>query len=243
MSVSAYACYRSAWPSIGCRRSSFPYWRCSRQAISTSRVYTLRGVSTPGSCTPLAAGDSGKCVSGLQALLDDNRPYPGITADGYFGAQTQQAVIDFQSAHSLAGTESWRPRSRTQSTNSPRGRVFSAIRLGSRFEAGPADEAVVAAFLIAVVIICFLLRAASASASSLLRIHCARPGLSAALVAANSAATETRLAQARGWAAKFLCIILIALIATLLDLITEVFRAMSGPWPLAIRRRRKLNRR
>jgi len=79
-----------------------------------------------------------------------------------------------------------------------------------------------------VVIICLLLRAARAFASSLLRIHCARPGLSAALVAANSAATETRLAQARGWAAKFLCIILIALIATLLDLITEVFRAMSG---------------
>jgi Putative peptidoglycan binding domain len=142
MSVSAYASYRSAWPSIGCRRSSFPYWRCSRQAISTSRVYTRRRVSTPGSCTPLAAGDSGKCVSGLQALLDDNRPYPGITVDGYFGARTQQAVIDFQSAHSLAGTEPWRPRPRTQSMNSPRGRVFSAIRPGSRFEAGPADEAV-----------------------------------------------------------------------------------------------------
>jgi peptidoglycan hydrolase-like protein with peptidoglycan-binding domain len=58
---------------------------------------------TPGSCTPLAAGDSGKCGSSLQALLDDNRPYPGITVDGYFGAQTQQAVIDFQSAHNLAG--------------------------------------------------------------------------------------------------------------------------------------------
>jgi predicted MFS family arabinose efflux permease len=36
------------------------------------------------------------------------------------------------------------------------------------------------------------------------------------------------LAQARGWAAKFLCIILIALIATLPDLLTEVFRTMSG---------------
>jgi|HubBroStandDraft_6_1064221.scaffolds.fasta_scaffold923923_1 hypothetical protein len=41
-----------------------------------------------GSCTPLAAGDSGKCASSLQALLDDNRPYPGITVDGYFGVQT-----------------------------------------------------------------------------------------------------------------------------------------------------------
>jgi hypothetical protein len=86
----------------------------------------------------------------------------------------------------------------------------------------------VAAFLIAAVIICLLLRAARASASSLLRIRCARPGLSAALFAANSAATETLLAQARGRAAKFLCIILIALIATLLDLIAEAFRAMSG---------------
>ena len=42
------------------------------------------------------------------------------------------------------------------------------------------------------------------------------------------AATETLLAQARGFAAKFLRIILIALIATLLDLLTEVFRVMSG---------------
>lgn len=41
-------------------------------------------------------------------------------------------------------------------------------------------------------------------------------------------ATEIALAQARGWAATFLCIILIALIATLLDLLTEVFRNMSG---------------
>jgi peptidoglycan hydrolase-like protein with peptidoglycan-binding domain len=51
---------------------------------------------------PLVAGDSGKCVSSLQVLLDANRPYPGITGDRYFGGQTQQAVIDFQSAHNLA---------------------------------------------------------------------------------------------------------------------------------------------
>jgi predicted MFS family arabinose efflux permease len=75
---------------------------------------------------------------------------------------------------------------------------------------------------------CLLLRAARAAASSLLRIRCARPGLSAALVAANSAATEILLAQAFGWAAKFLCIILVALIATRLDLLTEVFRTLSG---------------
>jgi peptidoglycan hydrolase-like protein with peptidoglycan-binding domain len=49
----------------------------------------------------LAAGDPGKCVSDLQALLDDNRPYPGITVDGYFGSQTPRAVVDFQSAHNL----------------------------------------------------------------------------------------------------------------------------------------------
>jgi peptidoglycan hydrolase-like protein with peptidoglycan-binding domain len=41
-------------------------------------------------------------VSSLQVLLDANRPYPGITGDCYFGAQTQQAVIDFQSARNLA---------------------------------------------------------------------------------------------------------------------------------------------
>jgi predicted MFS family arabinose efflux permease len=67
--------------------------------------------------------------------------------------------------------------------------------------------------------------------------------LSAALVAANSAATETLLAQAFGWAAKFLCIILVTLIATRLDLLTEVFRTMSGRRALVILRRRKLNRR
>jgi peptidoglycan hydrolase-like protein with peptidoglycan-binding domain len=38
-------------------------------------------------------------VSSLQVLLDANRRYPGITGDCYFGAPTQQAVIDFQSAH------------------------------------------------------------------------------------------------------------------------------------------------
>jgi peptidoglycan hydrolase-like protein with peptidoglycan-binding domain len=56
-----------------------------------------------GSYMPLATGDPGKCLSSLEALLDDNRPYPGIIVDGYFGAQTQQAVIDFQSARNLAG--------------------------------------------------------------------------------------------------------------------------------------------
>jgi len=39
---------------------------------------------------------------------------------------------------------------------------------------------------------------------------------------------EILLAQALGWAVKVLCIILIALIATLLNHLTEVFRTMSG---------------
>lgn len=72
-------------------------------------------------------------MSSLQTV-DGNRPYPEIAVDGYFGAQTQQAVVGFQSVHN----------------------------------------------------------------------------------------------QARGWAAKFVFIILIALIVTLLDLITEVFRTMPG---------------
>src|SRR5438067_5758275 len=50
-------------------------------------------------CIP---GSSGKCVSSLQALLNRNQPYPAIAVDGYFGPQTQQAVIEFQSTYHLA---------------------------------------------------------------------------------------------------------------------------------------------
>lgn len=85
----------------------------------------------------LIVGDSGKCVSSLQALLDDNRPYPGITADGYCGAQTQQAVIDFPSAHNLAGDGVVAAQTAHAINEFSRGRVFSAIRPGSRIRSWP----------------------------------------------------------------------------------------------------------
>ena len=64
-----------------------------------------------------------------------------------------------------------------------------------------------------------------AGSSSLLRIRCTLAGLFAALAAANSAVTATLMNQAHGWVAKFLCIILIALTATLLK---EMFPNISG---------------
>jgi peptidoglycan hydrolase-like protein with peptidoglycan-binding domain len=90
-----------------------------------------------GSCTPLASGDPGKYVSDLQALLDDNRPYPGITVDGYFGAQTPRALIDFQSAHNLAGDGLVAAQTAHAINKFSRGRVFSAIRPGSRIRSWP----------------------------------------------------------------------------------------------------------
>jgi peptidoglycan hydrolase-like protein with peptidoglycan-binding domain len=102
------------------------------------------------SCTPLAAGDPGKCVSNPQALLDDNRPYPGITVDGYFGAQTQQAVIDLQSVHNLARDGIVAARTAHAINEfSPRSEYFQPCGRVRGFEAGPADEAVCRAFLIA----------------------------------------------------------------------------------------------
>jgi peptidoglycan hydrolase-like protein with peptidoglycan-binding domain len=90
-----------------------------------------------GSCTPLAAGDPGKCMSDLQALLDGNRPYPGITVDGYFGAQTPRALIDFQSAHNLAGDGVVAAQTAHAINEFSRGRVFSAIRPSSRIRSWP----------------------------------------------------------------------------------------------------------
>lgn len=69
---------------------------------------------------------------------------------------------------------------------------------------------------------------AMAGSSSLLRIRCALAGLFAALAAAISAATATLTDQAHGWVAKFLRIILIALTATLLKLLKEMFPNISG---------------
>jgi peptidoglycan hydrolase-like protein with peptidoglycan-binding domain len=67
-------------------------------------VHALESFDTE-SCTPLALGSSGKCVSSLRALLNRNQPYPAIAVDGYFGPQAKQAAIGFQSAHHLAAVD------------------------------------------------------------------------------------------------------------------------------------------
>ena len=128
-------------------------------------MHALESFDT-GSCTPLTLNSSGKCVSGLQTLLN------------------------------------------------------SQLALSAKL--------CVAALMIAVTIICLLLRAARAGSDSLLRIRCALAGLFAALIAANSAATESLIAEAHGWVTKLLCIILVALTAALLRLVTEMFPNMSG---------------
>src|ERR1700727_2146572 len=104
-------------------------------------MHALESFDT-GSCTPLTLNSSGKCVSGLQTLLN------------------------------------------------------SQLALSAKL--------CVAALMIAVTIICLLLRAARAGSNSLLRIRCALAGLFAALIAANSAATESLIAEAHDWVAKLL---------------------------------------
>jgi len=177
-----------------------------------------------GSCTPLTLDYSGKCVSSLQELLNADQPYPSITVDGYFGQQTQQAVIEFQSAHHLAvdGVVAGETADAINES-SPRPSILSYAVGFVNPRLAVSAKLCVAALMIAVTIICLLLRAARAGSSRLLRIRCVLAGLFAALIAANSAATQSLMAEAHGWVDKFLCIILAALTAALLKLLTEMF--------------------
>lgn len=61
--------------------------------------------------TTLYEGDRGAAVEELQTLLR-NRGYRSVTVDGYFGAATKAAVIDFQSRNNLVadgivGPKTW----------------------------------------------------------------------------------------------------------------------------------------
>jgi hypothetical protein len=152
--------------------------------------------------------------------------------DGYFGQGTQQAVIQFQSTHELtadgvvAGQTAY-----AINKFSPRPGVLSYAAGFASSKLALSAKLCVAALMIAVTIICLLLRAARAGSGSLLRIRCTLAGLFAALIAANSAATDTLMAEAHGWVAKFWCIILIALTAALLRLLAEMFPGMSPVSP------------
>ena len=180
-----------------------------------------------GSCTPLTLDSSGKCVASLQALLNDDQPYLSIPVDGYFGQQTQQAVIDFQAVHHLAmdGVVAGET-ARAINESSPRPSILSYAAGFVNSRLALSAKLCVTALMMAVTIICLLLRAVRAGSSSLLRIRCALAGLFSALIAANSAAMEILMTEAHGWIDKFLCVILIALAAALLKLLTEMFPPM-----------------
>lgn len=191
-------------------------------------IHALESFDT-ASCTPLAAGSSGKCVSSLQALLNRNEPYPAIAVDRYFGPDTQQAVEDFQSTYHL--TVDGDVASQTAAAInrvSPRPGILSYAAGFASSRLTAVAKLCVVSLLLAVTIICILLRAARAGSSRLLRIRCALAGLFAALAAASSAATATLMNQAHGWVTKFLCVILIALTATLIKLLKETFPSISG---------------
>lgn len=189
-------------------------------------IHTLESFDT-ASCTPVSLDSSGKCVSNLQSLLNDNQPYPPIAVDGYFGQQTEQAVIEFQSAHHLTvdGVVAGETANAINEFSS-RPSVLSYTTGFANSKLPLSAKLCVAALIIALTIICLLLRAARAGSSRLLRIRHALTGLFAALIAANSAATETLMAEAHGWVAKSFCIMLAALTAALFKLLSEMFTSM-----------------
>jgi hypothetical protein len=191
-------------------------------------MHALESFDT-GSCAPLALGSSGKCVSSLQTLLNNNQPYPTIDVDGYFGQQTQQAAMEFQSAHHLAmdGVVAGQTADAINKF-SPRPSILSYAAGFVNSKLALTAKLCVGALIITVTIMCLLLRAAHTGSSRLLRIRCALAGLFSALIAANSAATESLITEAHGWVAKFLCIILIALTAALFRLLTEMFPTMAA---------------
>lgn len=196
-------------------------------------VHALESFDT-GSCTPLTLDSSGPCVARLQVLLNDDQAYPAVVADGSFGPQTEQAVIDFQSANHLSadGVVAGETANAINEL-APRPGIFSYVAGFVNSQLALSAKLMVAAFMVAVAIVCLLLRAARAGVSSLLRIRCALAGLFAALIAANSAALETLMAEAHGWVTKFICVILAALTAALLRLLTEMFPRISALSALA----------
>jgi len=183
-----------------------------------------------GSCTPLALDSPpGKCVSSLQKLLNDERPYPEIAVDGNFGQQTQQAVMDFQSTHHLtADGVVGVATANAINEFSPQPSILSYAAGFVNSQLTLPTKLCVAILTIFVTIICLLLRAARAGSSRLLRIRCALAGLFAALIAANSAATESLIAEAHGWATKLLCFTLTAVTAALVRLLTEMLPSISA---------------
>ena len=142
MSVRAYACCRSAWPGIGCRRSLFPYWRCSRQAVSTSRVCTLWRVLTPGRVRHwLLAIRANACRACRHCWTIIGR-IRGSLPTAIAAHEPSRLSSTFNPPTTWRGTESWRPRPPTPSMNSPAAEYFQLYGRVRGFEAGPAGETV-----------------------------------------------------------------------------------------------------
>lgn len=189
-------------------------------------MHALESFDT-ASCIPLTAG---KCVSSLQVLLNDDQKYLVVSVDGYFGRQTKQAVIEFQSAHHLApdgivGSQT----ASVINKLSPRPNISSYTAGFANSTLALSAKLCVAALMVTVVIICLLLRATRAGSSRLLGIRCFLAGLIAAIVAANSIAMKNLMAEAHGWVAKLLWIILVGLTAALIFLLREIFSRHDPP--------------
>lgn len=78
----------------------------NHQGFGNLAVDNIAGPRTLGACPTIKQGAQGNITSWVQSRL-------GISADGIFGGQTRQAVIDFQKAHGLdadgvIGRQTWR---------------------------------------------------------------------------------------------------------------------------------------
>ena len=172
------------------------------------------------SCMPMKLDrpDQSKgCVSSLQSLLNDDRAYPEIHVDGYFGGKTKTAVIAFQDAHHL--TPDGVVAAQTASVinlSSPRPSMLSYAAGFVNGKLAMTAKLSVAALMVAVTIACLMLRsAARVGATGLVRVRFPLTGLFAGISAANSAAAGTLLDEAHGWVDKLLSFILIGLAAAL----------------------------
>lgn len=96
----------------------------------------------------LKTGSSGELVAALQYLLNYHGKGPVLNVDGSFGANTQKAVINFQSSKGLAkdgvvGPNTWSALTKfAQSKSSKYSNATKAIQhlLNKRFSAGIAED-------------------------------------------------------------------------------------------------------
>jgi hypothetical protein len=173
-----------------------------------------------GACGALTIGSEGGCVSSLQTLLDDNQPSP-IVIDGYFGPQTRQAVIAFQSDHQLTVDGIVATETANALNNfSPRPSIFSYASSFFSSRLSWSARLCVMALMATVLTTTVLLKTAHRY-SPIFGIRRFRVGFYGALAAATTTAVSMLLAAVHGWFPKALCIALAALAAALLALLKD----------------------